>query len=378
MFQQCSAVCRVRVLVALVTGLLALSRVSHAVEVELLYTLTDIGTFGGSVIDPTGINSSGVVVGFGAVGNGDRHAFTYSNGVLTDLGTLGQQQSWAQGINDSGVIAGQAGGQWVNSTFTYSQGTFTTLPASISEVEGIGNSGVIVGTTLVGGNNQAISYNGNAITLLDSTSYSSRAVAINDSGQIAVRAYSSSGSPIQGYIYSGGTLTSVGTLGGAGTWIDSINNSGQAVGGSQTSGGTWHSYIYSGGTMVDLGTTYSGLSLDINNLGQVVGGTGQSDGAFVYSNGGLTALTQVTDFGNTSFATLDEALAVNDSGLIAGYGTTTGGAVHAFLLTPLALTPVPEPTTWGIIAATPLLGMTLWRVRRNRLRRFAAIEAVKT
>jgi probable HAF family extracellular repeat protein len=336
----------------------------------LLYTHTDIGTLGGNVIDPAGLNSSGVVVGFGAVANGDRHAFQYSNGVLTDLGTLGNQQSWAKGINDSGVIIGQAGNTSVTTTFTFSQGVFTTLPSSIQEVEAINSSGTIVGVAQVLGNTQAISYNGSTTTLLDPTSYSSRAVAINDSGQIAVRGYTSLGAPIQGYLYSGGTLTSIGTLGGAGTWIDDINNAGQVVGGSQTGSGAWHNFIYSGGTMVDLGTTYPGLNVALNNLGQVVGSTSfvsGSDSAFVYANNSTTYLTQVTDFGQTSFETLDYALAINDSGQIAGYGTTTGGSVHAFLLNPITLTPVPEPVTWGLLAAMPLLGLAGWRLRRRRI-----------
>src|SRR5258708_5486664 len=64
-----------------------------------LYSVTDLGTLGGTYSSANAINSGGIVVG-GANLTGDTagHAFSYSGGVMTDLGTLGGNQSSAAGI----------------------------------------------------------------------------------------------------------------------------------------------------------------------------------------------------------------------------------------------------------------------------------------
>ena len=71
------------------------------------YTVTDLGTLGGT--GPTtaaAMNDSGAVVGTSDTGSG-RHAFRWRGGVMTDLGTLpGTSRSEAYGINENGVVAG--------------------------------------------------------------------------------------------------------------------------------------------------------------------------------------------------------------------------------------------------------------------------------
>ena len=42
------------------------------------YTLTDLGTFGGSQSEAFGINASGQVVGYAQTASGASHAFLYS------------------------------------------------------------------------------------------------------------------------------------------------------------------------------------------------------------------------------------------------------------------------------------------------------------
>jgi probable HAF family extracellular repeat protein len=72
------------------------------------YTVTDLGTLGGSAIWPAGINASGRVVGYSYLAdNVTVHAFLWSkaNGIQ-DLGTLGGAFSVATGINGKGQIVG--------------------------------------------------------------------------------------------------------------------------------------------------------------------------------------------------------------------------------------------------------------------------------
>src|SRR4051794_14330794 len=71
------------------------------------YSVTDLGTLGGTVSEANGINASGQVVGWSSLPGGT-FAFLYSDGAMHNLGTLGGTGSIAWGINDSGEIVGES------------------------------------------------------------------------------------------------------------------------------------------------------------------------------------------------------------------------------------------------------------------------------
>ena len=72
------------------------------------YSITGLGTLGGTLSNAYGINNSGQIVGDSVISNNNTsHAFLYSGGVMTDLGTLGGTFSTAVGINDNGQIVGR-------------------------------------------------------------------------------------------------------------------------------------------------------------------------------------------------------------------------------------------------------------------------------
>src|SRR5690242_4785730 len=104
---------------------LVLVCLASATLAQSTYTVTDLGTLGGTQSVGQAINNSGQVVGVANTagnstfsGNGTFHAFAMSPPytAMTDLGTLGGNQSAAYGINASGQVTGYS--------FTASSGVF--------------------------------------------------------------------------------------------------------------------------------------------------------------------------------------------------------------------------------------------------------------
>ena len=72
----------------------------------LSYTVTDLGTFGGTSATAYGINALGRIAGAAALANGNQRAFISGvGGTKYDLGTLGGPNSEASGPNASNALA---------------------------------------------------------------------------------------------------------------------------------------------------------------------------------------------------------------------------------------------------------------------------------
>jgi probable HAF family extracellular repeat protein len=158
---------------------------------------------------------------------------------------------------------------------------------------------------------------------------------VNNSGQVAglsnVTAAGSVSTYKHAFLYTGGVMRDLGTLGGAVSSAASVSGQGHVVGSSHTSVGYEHAFLYSGGKMVDLGTLpghYDSYATGVNDSGYVVGYSAQSSSnerAFLRTTGALVNLGTLPN-GNRSRAT-----AVNNLGHVVGYSQTTNYAEHAFL-----------------------------------------------
>ena len=73
-----------------------------------LYTVTDLGTLGGTRSIGLGINAKGEVVGWSLDVHANKHAILYNRAQLHDLGTLGGTRSQANTINNRGDIVGSS------------------------------------------------------------------------------------------------------------------------------------------------------------------------------------------------------------------------------------------------------------------------------
>ena len=141
------------------------------------YTVTDLGTFGGTESMAYGINQSGQVVGYAFNSAQKRRAFRYTNGRMLDIGTLGGQTATAYAVNDSGKVVGYSGINGFEDTraFFYDGATMrnlgvyqTNTNADYSYAFSLNNSNQIVGESSTIGGKLAFLYQNGAMTFVGS------------------------------------------------------------------------------------------------------------------------------------------------------------------------------------------------------------------
>jgi probable HAF family extracellular repeat protein len=96
---------------------------------QFSYTVTDLGTLGGTNSVPYAINNKGQVVGSSKITSGNQHAFLWKRGTLYDLNSLisnnsGWELTNASSINDVGQIVGTG-------KFNGQQRTFLLTPLRV-------------------------------------------------------------------------------------------------------------------------------------------------------------------------------------------------------------------------------------------------------
>jgi probable HAF family extracellular repeat protein/autotransporter-associated beta strand protein len=336
--------------------LLALIALSGGRTLATVYSMTDLGTLGGTNTTPAGINLSGEIVGNSTNVAGTRIPFIYANGQMTSLGMDGNLTAFARQINSSGEVEGSLSN---GDLFVWKNGQYMDLgtPLGSTNVRGNGfnDAGEITGQmTTTGGEIHGFLYNpadgGSSIdigTLGGAPGDFSYGSSINSSGQIEGDSINAGGLD-HAFIWTAGQWNDLGTFGGAASSGIAVNNEGHATGTAEepagTDGGTpvLHPFLYNGKTMVDCGTLGGdyGNAGGMNDLDQIVGysylANNTTQNAFIYGNGVMTNLNSLIPAG--SGWTLTGASGINDAGLIAATGVNGSGQTHTFLLTPMAPT----------------------------------------
>lgn len=278
------------------------------------------------------INNSGQVTGFGYSAGGFVHAFLYSSSSesIIDLGTLYGSSGSSVGlvINAGGQVAGVStpDGGGYNQVFQYSSGSLINLKLLTpnGNPTGISNTGDIVGTS---GNTAYLYSNGVTTNLGPGLS-----PVISANGHIGGTESIADGE-VLGFAYRNGQVVSIGTLnGGTFTFLNAINNKGQATGYGDTVDSSEMAFLYSNGSLTNLGACcgfIQSVGNAINNRGEITGqlvATNGSGHGFLYSHGIMVDLnTLVAGSKLAKSFVIDNGVAINDDGWIVaeGYNTRT-------------------------------------------------------
>ena len=332
------------------------------------YTLTDLGTLGGTFSQAFGMNDKGWVVGFSTTeGDVGLHAFLWRDGVMTDLGTLGGSDplplSAALSINNRGEIVGLSetsiadtvgenfcGDFLVCLPVVWRGGAITTLPI-------LGNNGVAIdinGRGEVGGRTDGLqfdpacdpSFTGTPVLWETGLVHELPTIegdthgnvdSMNDKGQASGFTFDCKTGSYHPVLWQNGKATDITVANLLGIEPADINNKREATGTGADANGVEHAFLWKNdvATILEMfpGTTESHGN-SINDKGQVAGQSCSADGctAFVWQNGIVRDLNAIATPGSSVFA-FDPGT-INARGQIVGFGVTKAGEGHGFLATP--------------------------------------------
>jgi probable HAF family extracellular repeat protein len=347
------------------------------------YTVTDLGTFGGTFSIPNGINNAGRVSGSANVPGGNQHPFL--TGIAkTDLGTLGGPNALSYGPDgrEEMAITSETSktdplgedfcgfGTHLICLGAFWNGTMTALPTlggANAIAWNLNNRGQLAGVAENATKDklckspQVLDFEPaiwgpgqgqiQALPTLSGDTVGF-AVMINDLGQ----AVGSSGTcdntavGVQGVFYGphavlwdNGSATDLGNLGGMmNNSATAINNRSEVVGSSDLSGDTSaHAFLWTKAAGIQdigaLGADVNAAAIWINNNSQVSGGSCDDMGncrAFVWQNKVMTDLNTLIPSDSPFYLLF--ACSINDAGEMVGpaFNKNTG-EVHAYLATPI-------------------------------------------
>jgi probable HAF family extracellular repeat protein len=368
----------------------------HAVSLSAgNWSLTDLGTLGGSETFADSINDLGQVVGMSRVtGDSGTHAFFYDNGVMQDLAPINSgdiRASFRLGLNNSGrIVSGVVTDDAYYPAIYDRQSGQTTTLGSLGSTSGftgvataINNSGMAVGISyLSSGVRHGFVYRNGTMSDLGSLGGYSGALAINSAGTAAGFSSDSPNGFQRAVIWANNSILDISN--GFESEARGINDFGKVVGETMTLAGNQEAFLWSDGSSENLGSlapSRSSEAFGINNQGDIVGTaeavcgftyrtnpitgvvtivTNYQNHAFIYSNGSMIDLNNMIS--TNSGWELYYAFAINNSDQIVGWGSMDGGEhIHSFILQ------IPEPsvpTLFILIASAFALRSRCLRIKR--------------
>lgn len=316
-------------------------------QTPVAYTLTDLGTLGGSFASAIAINSAGEVTGESETSTPltyDPFLWTPAGG-MQDLGNLGGASNCGFAINSAGNVTGQAevnlgtgAGHaflWTAATGMQDLGILNTNPNSFSTGQGIDDNNRVVGWEDDPQGTRALLFTSGRIFDLQRRSGESFAStsAINNKGQVV-----GEGIPDAVLWTKANGLTHLGMLANStSSQAFGINQGGTIIAGDDESKQGMFSAVAwildtSSGTYV-INNLGAGAAFAANDGCQVVGNSGLFH-AFVWTpSGGRVDLNTLIP--PNSGLVLTTAYGINNAGQIVGTAKDSKNKDHAFLLTPV-------------------------------------------
>ncbi|MFU8870846.1 hypothetical protein [Micromonospora sp. SL4-19] len=269
-------------------------------------------------------NAQGVVVGAAKLATGYWHAVRWVDGQIEDLGTLGGPNSQAEAIDDQGRIVG---------TSQDAQGDSHAVAWVDGRIQDLGVKGLTsiaydtAGDRVVGvyhvtdgfAGRRAFVRTGETQVTIDVPPGAS-ATAVNSAGMVAgTHGWQDWNDPApdvnQAFVWQHGVTRTLGTLGGATSVANGINDLGHVVGTSNTATGESGAFFWDGTAMCRLASSSpSPTAQAVNDSDLVVGTDGRGSRAMVWPD--PSSASQLLPLPPEAVGS--RAINVNDQGVIVG------------------------------------------------------------